>query len=471
MRKRTILAAACVIMAAVWVAAGPVARGQAPRATPKPTLRQATPKAPAGEQAVAAADGPADGQRSAGGGKAVPEWADPVKSAQAAQAGIAWMTSLKATNGMPTFKPYKGKLDFAGAVETPGFEGDVFMIACWVPSFFDLEKWAKRGINVAWFNQGLNPREKTLQEYVAKANSVGIKMWRYPAEHMQPKIDPKFDEQDPTLIAYSLIDEPILHRMSPEDVMNQAKAFREASHKPLKLILNVEGDKIDSTPPKHVAEQHAAYMEACDIGFLDWYVKNRNAGRYPLRHLWTAVENLIVWGKGKPVGAFVECSNQKIGELGREPTPGEMRGEIVGSIIYGARLIAYFPEVPGREQNKGVEWGDANDGTPPNLEAELVVMNKALQTLAPVLHANGARLTTLPEPLIGAVRWHKGKTYLIVFNDDPEETTAFNGEKIEPYGWRVFDAGPAPKGKDQIQKEPWKTAAPAGGNGPRIKVR
>src|SRR5256885_1248238 len=47
-----------------------------------------------------------------------------------------------------------------------------------------------------------------------------------------------------------------------------------------------------------------------DIGFVDWYVKNRNADRYPMTHLWTAVERLVIWGKGKPVGAFVECSNQ-----------------------------------------------------------------------------------------------------------------------------------------------------------------
>src|SRR5256885_1248241 len=90
-----------------------------------------------------------------------------------------------------------------------------------------------------------------------------------------------------------------------------------------------------------------------DIGFVDWYVKNRNADRYPMTHLWTAVERLVIWGKGKPVGAFVECSNQRIAPEGREPTVGEMRAEIIGSIIHGARLIAYFPESPGKKDNKG----------------------------------------------------------------------------------------------------------------------
>jgi hypothetical protein len=348
-----------------------------------------------------------------------------------------------------SFKAYKGRIDYTGAVESKGFEGDVFTIACWVPSFFDLEKWAGRGINVAWFNQGLNPREKTLAEYVNKARPLGIRVWRYPAEHMTPPVPADFDKNDPTLIAYSMLDEPILHKKSPQDMKDQADAFRQSGTKPgMKLVLNLEGDKfVMPNPNQKVVGDHTGYMEACDVGFVDWYVKNRNADRYPLSHLWTAVERLCVWGKGKPVGAFVECSNQKIAPEGREPTVGEMRGEIIGSIIHGARLIAYFPEVPGKKENKGKYFGTGNDGTPPELEQEMIAINKRLQELAPILHAGGARLTKLPEPLIGAVRWYKGTTYLIVFNNDDQDSTDFNGEKIGPYEWRIYNAGAAPAGK------------------------
>jgi hypothetical protein len=45
---------------------------------------------------------------------------------------------------------------------------------------------------------------------------------------------------------------------------------------------------------------------------------------------------------------------------------------------------------------------------------------------------------TFPEGLMGAVRYHDGKTYLIILNDDDEEKITFSGEEIEPYGWRVF---------------------------------
>jgi hypothetical protein len=347
-----------------------------------------------------------------------------------------------------SFKPYKGRIDMTGAVESPGFESEVFTIACWVPSMYDLEKWAQRGINVAWFNQRLNPKEKPVAEYVQKAHAAGLKMWRYPAEHMDPPLPADFDKNDPTLIAYSLLDEPILHKKSGQDMKDQAAAFRQSGKPGLKLILNLEGDKfVMPNPGASVVGPHTEYMESCDIGFVDWYVKNRNADRYPLSHLWTAVERLVVWGKGKPVGAFVECSNQKIAPEGREPTVGEMRGEIIGSIIYGARLIAYFPEVPGKKENKGKYFGNGNDGTPPELEAEMVAINKKLQELAPILHAGGARLTKLPEPLIGAVRWYKGTTYLIVFNNEDEGSTEFNGEKIGPYEWRIYNAGPAPAGK------------------------
>jgi hypothetical protein len=349
----------------------------------------------------------------------------------------------------PALKPYSGPaLDLTGAVESAGFENDYFVVACWVPSFFDLEKWADRGINVAWFNQGLNPNNKSLDEYTNKAFSLGIKLWRYPDQHMVPPARKGFDEKDRTLAAYSLIDEPILHKMSAADVKDQADAFREVNPK-MKLVLNMEGDKfVMPNPPPSVVEQHTGYMDACDIGFVDWYVKNRNADRYPLSHLWTAVERLCVWGKTKPVGAFIECSNQRIAPEGREPTPAEMRAQIVGSIIHGARLIAYFPEVPGKKDNKGRQFGNGNDGTPPELEKEMIAINRQLQQLAPILHAPGARLASeLPGEFIGAVRWYKGTTYLIVLNDDPDAGGEFNGEKFGPYDWRVYTAGPAPVGK------------------------
>ena len=33
-------------------------------------------------------------------------------------------------------------------------------------------------------------------------------MWRYPGEYMEPEKDENFDAKDPTLVAYSMIDEP-----------------------------------------------------------------------------------------------------------------------------------------------------------------------------------------------------------------------------------------------------------------------
>lgn len=366
---------------------------------------------------------------------------------------VASLAAGAAEKPLPALKAYTGKIDLADAVESVGFENDFFVVACWVPSFFDLEKFADRGINVAWFNQGLNPSNKTLEEYANKCFGLGIKMWRYPAEYMVPEVRKDFDAKDQTLMYYSLLDEPILHRKSPEDMKDQADAFREADPK-RKLVLNLEGDKfVMPNPGPNVVGPHTAYMDLCDIGFVDWYVKNRNADRYPLSHLWTAVERLCVWGKTKPVGAFIECSNQRIAPEGREPTPGEMRAQIVGSIIHGARLIAYFPQVPGKRDNKGKQFGNGNDGTPPELEKEMIEINKRLQELAPILHAPGARLASeLPGEFIGAVRWYKGTQYLIVLNDDPEEGGTFNGEKFGPYDWRVYEAGKAPAGKGESAK-------------------
>ena len=362
-------------------------------------------------------------------------------------AGVAAGASNQASVSTPALKAYKGTLDLRGSVPSPGFESDTFTIACWVPSMYDLDKWAKRGINVAWFNQRINPKEKPLAEYVAKASAAGLKMWRYPAEFMEPALDPSFDKTDPTRIAYSMLDEPVLHKKSPADMREQYDAFKESNPK-MKAILNMEGDKfVMPNPGTKVVDQHTGFMDACDIGFVDWYVKNRNAERYPLTHLWTAVERLNVWGKTKAVGAFIECSNQKIAPEGREPTVGEMRAQIIGSIIHGARLIAYFPESPGQKQNKGKQFGNGNDATPPQLETEMIQINRQLQGLAPILHAKGARLTTLPEPLIGAVRYYKGQTYLIVLNNEDEDKTKFNDEELGPYEWRVYTAGAVPADK------------------------
>jgi hypothetical protein len=56
-------------------------------------------------------------------------------------------------------------------------------------------------------------------------------------------------------------------------------------------------------------------------------------------------------------------------------------------------------------------------------------------------------LTKLAAPLIGAVRYYKGTTYLIVLNNDDEDKVSFNGETLEPYDWRVYTAGAAPADK------------------------
>src|SRR4051794_2246570 len=104
-----------------------------------------------------------------------------------------------AAQPLPALKPYKGaELDMAGAGESPGFDSETFTIACWLPNIYDLDKWARRGINVAWFNQRLNQKEKSLEEYVNKAHAAGLKMWRYPAEFMEPPADPSFDAKDST---------------------------------------------------------------------------------------------------------------------------------------------------------------------------------------------------------------------------------------------------------------------------------
>ena len=69
-----------------------------------------------------------------------------------------------------------------------------------------------------------------------------------------------------------------------------------------------------------------------------------------------------------------------------------MRAQIIGSLIYGGRFIAYFPQVPDRKPNIGKSFGNANDGTPPELEKEMISINQTLQQYAPILLDRGAQV-------------------------------------------------------------------------------
>ena len=108
-----------------------------------------------------------------------------------------------------------------GAIESPAYENEGFTIAVWVPSYFDLEKWARRGINVAWF-QPASTRAEVDSGIQRRLRALDMKMWRYPAQYMEPPVDSSFDATDAALAAYSLLDEPMVHKKTPEDMKEQA---------------------------------------------------------------------------------------------------------------------------------------------------------------------------------------------------------------------------------------------------------
>ena len=97
-------------------------------------------------------------------------------------------------------------------------------------------------------------------------------------------------------------------------------------------MLNLEGDQfVQDIPPQKVIDRTTGFLEACDMACMDFYAKNRNADaiRSPTSGKRWANEH---WSKGKPAGAFIECSNQHIGEKGR----GARRRERCGP-----RLLAH----------------------------------------------------------------------------------------------------------------------------------
>lgn len=319
--------------------------------------------------------------------------------------------------------------------DTPTFKSSAlkakyFPIAVWLAAPEDFDKWKSRAVNTVWHNEAMPGIPMDLATYTSKLHASGLRHWRYPARYMRKPMTDAFDATDPTLAAYSLLDEPLLHGKTPADYVKQAAEFR-ACKANLPLILNLEGDKASRSISKE-------YIDTADIIFADWYPVNRRSPTsiYPLEFVGIQSEDLLRFsrnadGKTKPVGAVIESSFQGLTPLypglRRCPTVDEFRCEIWLALVYGCRLLCYFPEDPSR---------GANDATPADIADEMVFQNKLIQSLAPVLMAEGDRLLGLnydiTSPVRVARRYLDGQTYTVVLNRTAKETT-FGSLIIPPY--------------------------------------
>ena len=305
--------------------------------------------------------------------------------------------------------------------------------------------WKERGANVLWYNNQWGGGGD-LAPMVQVAATLGLKTWRFPADRMvntAPPADPKkFDADDTTLMAYALEDEAYGKSDWPIDTFLAAAAHARAT-RAIPIVDGFSGPQLAGLHTQRDIDALKGYLAACDWVAMDYYplaefatseVRTIPAG---IDRMAEAIARLIEWSGGKPAFAFVDTSNQKLTAGSRGPTAAEVDAMAFGSLLAGARSISYFPEVPVS--------GGTNDGTPPDVEAELPKLGKVLQKWAPVLLDEGITVTSrlLPTNFRAAIRKHAGTTYTFVFNDSdkPSTWTSSAGDVLAFYGGKSPVAG------------------------------
>jgi hypothetical protein len=298
--------------------------------------------------------------------------------------------------------------------------------------------WRERGVNVLWFDNQWGGGGD-LGTLVHLAATLGFSTWRFPADRMintgAPTDAKSFDAADTTLMAYSLEDEangksdwPIAHF---SDEAAHARATR-----PIPIVDGFSGSQLAGLHSQSDIDVMRSYLSQCDWVGMDDYplAQFSDVAVLPIPEgidrMAHAIAKLVEWSGGKPAFAFVDTSNQRLTADARGPTAIEVDAMVWGALVAGARSISYFPEVPVA--------GGANDGTPPDVEAELPRLNALVQKWAPVLLDEGVTISNwiLPGRFRVAIRKHAGKTYAFVFNDSSSAATwhSSHGDVLAYYG-------------------------------------
>ena len=265
----------------------------------------------------------------------------------------------------------------------------------------EFEKWRDRGVNAAvfavdWFEPG-NTLKGAVQEWDRTAKAAGMRTIRPPLP------DPKDDVGNTTLLAWMQMDEPQttgagLKNLAPS-VSNYQTWKAIDPTRPVFLnfagpdvLVAIEGPKPDwcqeSTGGCALVSNHLDYINKA----LDWVANDiyPSAGYLPdksrrndVAYVGDPIDKIREW-TDKPQLCFIETSFQRyVPDSTRGPTKDEVRAQIWVGIIHGVRGFIYFPAVVPYD---GV--GATSDGTPADVAAELIVQNKLVTQLAPVLQGD-----------------------------------------------------------------------------------
>jgi hypothetical protein len=246
------------------------------------------------------------------------------------------------------------------------------MIGVWYQPLSSISTWKARGVNtLVGCPEGDGAPSKA--DWAQAARDAGMYYIFKPASAPDAMLA---ESQDPNLLGWMLPDEPDgAGNLSPDQVIALYKSFKQVANVP--VFLNLDG----AVMQYRAAGEYKKYCQGGDILAFDYYVANRGDAPLAIPTIGKRVDQLKSWGKGKPVVAFIECSDQQLWmqswvtpELAakmRGPTPQEMTKEINLAVSHGAKGIVYFPDVIG------AGW-ISFDGVTPDLEAAMIDVNAAI---------------------------------------------------------------------------------------------
>jgi hypothetical protein len=235
----------------------------------------------------------------------------------------------------------------------------------WYQPMSSFPKWKARGVNtlVGYVADGTS-----LDDYKAAAKALGLSII------LQADVCRDIDYIDPTAIAIiNTPDEPDgAGSQTPQQMQARYAALKLKTNKP--IFLNLDGHRFPFTQP-------ATYIEYCKAGdwlAMDYYPCNFGDTPAAIPTIADRIKQLITWGGGKPVYAFLECSNQNLQKqawvqgtplqaLMRGPTTPEFELEVHTAISAGVAGIGYFPDLIG------AGW-EAFDATPADIEQSMIKM-------------------------------------------------------------------------------------------------
>jgi hypothetical protein len=323
---------------------------------------------------------------------------------------LARVNTLVVAYGAPGDVPLSGNWGSSH----PGYDTVMPSLANFFPLAVDFQhsssfsKWVSRGMNTVIrvpFN--IEPLD-TVANWTAKANELGLKMIREPANPYT------LDNTQPNLLAIDLHDEPDLTlRDGAADLRRQYDALKAVNPRP--VFTNFAGGEVlfpslcdglaDSVPD---GTCYPGFLSFQDVVSNDTYPVGFEGGQ--LGRLGDALDKLRRWKPGVSQFAYIEAAD--FDGNGSVPSAGQFRAQIWSAIVHGARGLFFFTaraDVAPKTQ----------DAMPAELVTEFGVQAPRIKNLAAVLQsainppAYGA---TVGRPLEVGWRSYGGNVYFIVVN-------------------------------------------------------